>query len=187
MRSLVGYSIISYILQLKDRHNGNILIDHDGHVIHIDFGFMLSNSPGAVAFEMAPFKMTQDYIDILGGVSSDKFEEFRALMKEAFLALRKKIDHIVGLVEMMEKDSGLACFTGVSVKPTNMTPNIPIVPSPVHDTPPAPKSLYPVSAALRERFHMSLTEPQISDLLDRLISSSCNNMFTRFYDSFQVF
>lgn len=41
MKSLVGYSLASYILQLKDRHNGNLLINHTGHVIHIDFGFML--------------------------------------------------------------------------------------------------------------------------------------------------
>lgn len=51
-RSLAAYSIISYVLQLKDRHNGNVLIDNEGHIIHIDFGFMLSNSPGSVGFEL---------------------------------------------------------------------------------------------------------------------------------------
>ena len=83
-RSLAAYSIISYILQLKDRHNGNVLIDNEGHIIHIDFGFMLSNSPGSVGFEAAPFKLTQDYVDVLGGLGSPSFDEYKKLCKQAF-------------------------------------------------------------------------------------------------------
>lgn len=86
-RSLAAYSIISYILQLKDRHNGNVLIDNEGHIIHIDFGFMLSNSPGSVGFEAAPFKLTQDYVDVLGGQDSASFADYKRLCKEAFQGL----------------------------------------------------------------------------------------------------
>lgn len=83
-RSLAAYSIISYILQLKDRHNGNVLIDNEGHIIHIDFGFMLSNSPGSVGFEAAPFKLTHEYVEVLGGVGSPEWEDFKKLCKQAF-------------------------------------------------------------------------------------------------------
>ena len=48
---------------MKDRHNGNLLLDEDGHIIHIDFGFMLSNSPGGVNFESAPFKLTRELLE----------------------------------------------------------------------------------------------------------------------------
>ena len=83
-RSLAAYSVISYILQLKDRHNGNVLIDNEGHIVHIDFGFMLSNSPGSVGFEAAPFKLTHEYVEVLGGIGSPEWDDFKRLCKKAF-------------------------------------------------------------------------------------------------------
>ena len=57
--SLAAYSLVQYILLIKDRHNGNIMIDPDGHIVHIDYGFLLSNAPGkGLKFEQAPFKLT---------------------------------------------------------------------------------------------------------------------------------
>lgn len=67
IQSLAGYSLIQYFLDIKDRHNNNILVDVYGHIIHIDFSFMLSSAPGNINFERAPFKLTQDYIDLMEG------------------------------------------------------------------------------------------------------------------------
>ena len=86
---------MTYLLQIKDRHNGNILLDRDGHLIHIDFGFMLSNSPGNIGFEAAPFKLPLEYIEVLGGVNSGPYLEFRRLFLEGFEAARKHCDRIV--------------------------------------------------------------------------------------------
>ena len=44
------------------------MIDDWGHIIHIDFGFIFDWSPGKdMRFESADFKLTKEFIDILGG------------------------------------------------------------------------------------------------------------------------
>ena len=67
---------------MQDRHNGNILLDDAGHLIHIDFGFMLSNSPGGVNFEASPFKLTRELLEILDssseGQPSEMFDYYKA-------------------------------------------------------------------------------------------------------------
>lgn len=56
---------------------------------------MLSNSPGNIGFEAAPFKLPLEYIEVLGGIESPAFREFKRLFKEGFEAARKHCDRIV--------------------------------------------------------------------------------------------
>ncbi|KAI1003992.1 Phosphatidylinositol 4-kinase [Podosphaera aphanis] len=158
-RSLAAYSIISYVLQLKDRHNGNVLIDNEGHIIHIDFGFMLSNSPGSVAFEAAPFKLTQDYVDVLGGVRSEDFEDYKKLCKQAFQALRRSADHLIDLVNLTGRESKMPCFSyGVQQAVTS----------------------------LRQRFQLQLSADEAEQYVETdLIGKSLGSYYTRLYDTFQ--
>ena len=113
VESLAGYSLICYFLQIKDRHNGNILIDKEGHLTHIDFGFLLSNAPGkGLKFENAPFKLSRDMVQNLGGDQGQYFEQFRKLLKKGFWAVHKHREKIIILVEMMWCGNGrnLDCF-----------------------------------------------------------------------------
>ena len=56
---------------------------------------MLSNSPGNIGFEAAPFKLPLEYIEVLGGVNSGPYLEFRRLFRDGFEAARKHCDRIV--------------------------------------------------------------------------------------------
>lgn len=90
---------------------GNILLDADGHLVHIDFGYLLTIAPGGVKFERAPFKLTSEFAEVLGGPASELFQCYRSLCVRAFLAARKRRDQIIVLVEMMlSTNSALPCF-----------------------------------------------------------------------------
>ena len=144
-KSLAAYSIMSYVLQMKDRHNGNILIDSDGHMVHIDFGFMLSNSPGNMGFEAAPFKLTFEYVELLGGVESKAFLKFKDAMKDAFQALRREAERIVTLVELMGRESKMACYGS---------------------------GLVSVVSALRARFVLEKSKEEARDWVEDLVTKS---------------
>lgn len=96
LESLVGYSLVSYFLGLKDRHNGNILIDDDGHVVHVDFGFVLGLHPGIFCVETAPFKMSAEYIHLLG----NRLDEFKKLFIQGFLAMRNNHKKLLRIMEI---------------------------------------------------------------------------------------
>lgn len=159
LESLAAYSIVCFLLQVKDRHNGNILLDAEGHVIHIDFGFLLASSPGNVKFERAPFKLTAEMVDVLGGPRSAAFRRFRELCVKTFLELRRQRHKIILLVEMaMNANDNLPCFGG-----------------------------RPAAAveALRQRFQPELNDRACGDFVNGLIDDSVGSWSTRWYDVYQ--
>lgn len=159
VESCAAYCLVCYIIQVKDRHNGNILLDNEGHIIHIDFGFMLSSSPRNLGFESSPFKLTQELVEVMGGENSDMFAYFKILLLQGMLAAKKHSEKIISLVEIMSSGSKLACFrAGASVVP-----------------------------ALKSRFHVNMTDEQLQAYLDSLVYNAINSITTRLYDGFQYF
>jgi phosphatidylinositol kinase/protein kinase (PI-3 family) len=106
LRSLVGYSLVCYILQIKDRHNANILLDREGHIMHIDFGFVLGDTPkmGKVPLfsERAPFKLTAEFWEVIGGWNFNEGGlgvRFCKMFEEAFACASTHRDELVSLIE----------------------------------------------------------------------------------------
>lgn len=117
MKSLVGYSLFTYLAQLKDRHNANLLIDSEGHIVHIDFGFIFGDSPGFnINFESAPFKLTKEYVDILGGIDSPVFRQFEELFLRGFEALQKHSDGIASIIQLFYGSKRKSAAEGVRTR-----------------------------------------------------------------------
>ena len=113
--TLAGYSLVTYLLQVKDRHNGNIMMCRDGCIFHIDYGFFMSNAPGkGVELEKKlPFKLTNEYVEALGGVDSTNFNKFRRYFYQAFNACRKHQHRILIVAKLMYTSYGktMPCFS----------------------------------------------------------------------------
>mmetsp|Transcript_6690 Transcript_6690/g.7580 ORF Transcript_6690/g.7580 Transcript_6690/m.7580 type:complete len:1193 (+) Transcript_6690:124-3702(+) len=113
MQSLAAYSIVCYLCGLKDRHNGNIMFDLFGNLIHIDFGFAFGMNVGhEFTMERAPFKLTEEYVEVMGGTNDECYKEFVHLFVEGFKAARKNSQIALGLVEIMMYRSNYPCFSG---------------------------------------------------------------------------
>ncbi|XP_061650741.1 phosphatidylinositol 4-kinase beta isoform X2 [Phyllopteryx taeniolatus] len=158
VQSCAGYSLICYLLQVKDRHNGNILLDACGHIIHIDFGFILSSSPKNLGFETSAFKLTAEFVEVMGGPDGDMFNYYKMLMLQGLIAARKHMERVLQIVEIMQQGSQLPCFHGSSTM-----------------------------RGLKERFHMSLTEEQLQVLVEQMVVGSMRSLTTKLYDGFQYF
>ncbi|KAI5184801.1 phosphatidylinositol 4-kinase A [Nematocida homosporus] len=113
VESFAGYSLVTYILNIKDRHNGNIMISDDGHLIHIDFGFMFDISPGNINIE-SPIKITDEIFSLLGGAEGEAFALYKDLMIRGFYLLRKKARDIILMVDL-GRHGGLPCYTSATM------------------------------------------------------------------------
>lgn len=54
-----------------------------------------------VGFEQSPFKLTPEFLDVMGGPSGELWPEFKHLILKGLMAARKHMDRVINLVEIM--------------------------------------------------------------------------------------
>ncbi|KAG2132611.1 hypothetical protein BD769DRAFT_1666055 [Suillus cothurnatus] len=165
IQSMAAYSVACYILQIKDRHNGNIMIDGEGHIVHIVLHFTTANMPtdllviylrpGGVKFEPSSFKLTHEMVVLMGGRYSQGYELFQHLTVKAFLAIRPHADQLVSTVQLM-LGTGLPSFKGE-----------------------------PTIKRLKDRFALGLNERQAAEWMMGIIRNAHENVRSTAYDEFQ--
>lgn len=157
--SSAGYAVASLLLQPKDRHNGNLLFDNDGRLVHIDFGFILETSPGGnLRFENAHFKLSHEMTQLLdpsGVMRSETWNLFVRLCVKGYLAARQHMDGIINTVLLMV-DSGLPCFSRGD----------------------------PIGN-LRKRFHPEMSEREAANFMIKTCADAYNKWSTAGYDLIQ--
>jgi len=162
VQSLAAYSIVCYLLGLKDRHNGNIMIDMRGHLVHIDYGFCMGMCVGhEFTMERAPFKLTEEYVQVMDGTDGEAYQEFQKLFVEGMIEARSKCQIALGLVEIMMYQSNYPCFSG---------------------------RRYGGGQALkgfRERLMLDVPDHKVEQKAKALIAKARDHWGTRAYDSFQ--
>ena len=154
--SMAGYSLFVFLIQIKDRHNGNLMLDKDGHIIHIDFGFMIESSPGGnMGFE-PDMKITTEMGLIMGrDINSPAFQWFIELCIKGYLAIRPYREQICTLVSLLI-DTGLPCFRGKPIE------------------------------SLRARFQPTFSEREAANYMNSIVNKCYNNWRTNAYDNIQA-
>ena len=156
--SLAGFCLLSYYLDIKDRHNGNIMINSDGRIMHIDFGFLLGTSPKNLGFERAQFKLVKSYVDILDGFEGKMFKHFKEQMVRGLIESKKYFEIISTMIKIMSH-SNLPCLAGQNIDD--------------------------IINNFHKKFLFGYSKEQVEKYVDEMIYNNYENFWTKKYDQFQ--
>lgn len=103
VKSIAGYSVVTYLFGVGDRHLDNIMINRDARLFHIDYGFILGRDP---IFNNPGIRITPDMINAVGGFSSQYYVEFQQLSTQIYNSLRNHIDIFITMLMFLQKITG---------------------------------------------------------------------------------
>ena len=100
-KSLAISSCLSFILGLGDRHSSNIMLSKKGHIIHIDYGYILENPIHSTILNHPVIRISNEMIDFLGGVNGDYYQLFKQYIISVFDIMRLYSDIIINYYSIL--------------------------------------------------------------------------------------
>ena len=93
--SCASYVVITYLLGIGDRHLENLMMDEQGKLFHIDFGFSMGEDPKPM---QPPIKLNRQMVAVFG----DEYQkDFISRCVTYYLYLRKKSKVLLNLLLLM--------------------------------------------------------------------------------------
>lgn len=133
-----------------------------------------------LGFEQSPFKLTPEFVEVMGGPNSSLWLEFQHLLLKGMLAARKHMDRVINIVEIMRSSKWICniCMEKKRLKYWLQTgAQLPCFKGGCAGT----------IRNLRNRFHMNCTEEELECKMEQFVFDSLNSLSTKLYDGYQYF
>ena len=147
VKSCAGYSIITYLLGVGDRHIDNILLHPNGNFLHCDYSYILGQDPKTYL----PMRITEHMLNGMGGRESDNFAMFLSLAGAAFVTLRQHTS--VRILLSLVRNMASSQIPDVSI---NQSPERALL-------------------SLRDRFRLDLNDDEAVVFIEEIIEKSISS------------
>lgn len=161
VKSLAGYCVITYLLGIGDRHLDNIMLKPDGHLFHIDFGFIFGRDPKPYP---APMRLTKEMVEAMGGPGSPYFRkyhkvshhyrEFQRKACQAYNIMRKSAHLVLNLLRLMR---------GAGIEDLSVDPDTTL-------------------AKLQEKFKLDISDEEAEHSFLQLVDESVSALFPAIFE-----
>lgn len=130
-----------------------------------------------LGFEQSPFKLTPEFVEIMGGPTSELWCEFQILLLRGLMAARKHMDRIINIVEIMRSSKFILEAFAETISHLILISG--------SQLPCFKNGCSGTVRNLRNRFHMNLTEQELERKVEQLVQDSLNSLSTKLYDGYQ--
>ncbi|KAF8287326.1 phosphatidylinositol 3-kinase vps34-like [Trypanosoma cruzi] len=158
-KSCAGYCVLTFILGIGDRHLENILVTHDGRLLHIDFGYILGNDPKPFP---PPMKINKEMVETLGGPQSERYAEFKSYCCSSYNIIRKHAPLILSMLLLMV-DASIPQISGDG----KLDPRVNLL-------------------KVQEKLRLDLSNSQAAQYIQNVIADSVGSIFTNLWDVIHV-